>query len=101
MEACEHYTIHCMFHTRQPWGTFFFNVHYSGGNRLHSHSLSPSRPPNNTLNTRQQRIQVQGHIRHARARAVRRVPQMPRVRSGRGRHSKVNNKDVFYVYTCL
>ena len=39
-----------------------------------------------TLNTRQQRTQVQGHTSHARARANRRVPQMLRVRSGRGRH---------------
>eukprot|EP00964_Phaeocystis_antarctica_P071838 scaffold43883_cov65-Phaeocystis_antarctica.AAC.4 len=46
------------------------------------------RPPNNTLlNTRQQRTQVQGHISHTRARADRHVPQILRVRSGRGRHS--------------
>ena len=83
-----------------------FNILF-GGNRLHSlsvccrpafliyysgetgytHSLSPSRPPNNTLNTRQQRTQVQGHISHTRARADRRVPRMLRIRSGRGRHS--------------
>ena len=33
----------------------------SGENRLHS-LLSPSRPPNNTLDTRQQRTQVHGHL---------------------------------------
>ena len=41
------------------------------GKTGYTHSLSPSRPPNNTLNTRQQRTQVQGHISHTRARADR------------------------------
>ena len=63
-----------------------FLVYYSGETG-YTHSLSPSRPPNNTLNTRQQRTQVQGHISHTRARADRRVPRMLRIRSGRGRHS--------------
>ena len=56
------------------------------GETGYTHSLSPSRPRNNTLNTRQQRTQVQGHISHTRARADRRAPQKLRVRSGRGRH---------------
>eukprot|EP00964_Phaeocystis_antarctica_P023386 scaffold13088_cov56-Phaeocystis_antarctica.AAC.11 len=59
-------------------------LYYSGGNRLHS----PSRPPNNTLNTRQQRTQVHGHISHtctsrqARAASATRpysVPDLPEV----------------------
>ena len=61
------------------------------GKTGYTHSLSPSRPPNNTLNTRQQRTQVQGHISHTRARADRRAPQMLRVRSGRGRHFTITS----------
>ena len=61
---------------------------YYSGETGYTHSLSPSRPPNNTLNTRQQRTQVQGHISHTPARADRRVPRVLRVRSGRSPHSR-------------
>eukprot|EP00964_Phaeocystis_antarctica_P046997 scaffold27180_cov64-Phaeocystis_antarctica.AAC.3 len=63
------------------------------GKRGYTHSLSPSRPPNNTLNAKQQRTQVQGHISHTHARADRRVPQMLRVCSGRGRHYSPHSID--------
>ena len=43
-------------------------MYYSGGNRLHSgytHSLSPSRPPNNTLNTQNSAQQTHSRSRLA------------------------------------
>ena len=52
---------------RQSSDTEEYQKKHAGGETGYTHSLSPGRPPNNTLNTRQQRTQVhtQGHITHA------------------------------------